>query len=262
MKSSNHLKSETQVHPLILMENRTTVSDDGGNNAANNIVQLNNIPDIPDPIAAFAARLMLSAVDASSIAGLLDSIDFDAFMTQLLNRMGENSGPPPASEDSINAIPVAIVTAEQAHDNLRCAVCIEDFEENDEAKRLPCSHYFHDQCISSWLRLHGTCPTCRVTLDGDNTTNREYLNLFPNQQQQQSSSINNNNCNNSENSNNNSNNSENNNNNSNNSENSNNNSENNNNNCNNSENNNNNHRNEEDGNESTSSTETVSLDFD
>lgn len=85
-------------------------------------------------------------------------------------------------------------------DNLQCAICMDDFKENEQAKRLPCSHHFHEKCISQWLRLvklwlnddetecphslsfltrldeqHGTCPTCRVTLDGDNTSNREYF---------------------------------------------------------------------------------------
>ncbi|CAF4398523.1 unnamed protein product, partial [Adineta steineri] len=99
--------------------------------------------------------------------------------------MGENSGPAPASEDQISAIPLVRVTGGQARDNLQCAICMVDLRENDEAKRLSCSHYFHDKCISRWLRLRGTCPTCRVTLDGDNTTNGEYFSGLPNQHQQQ-----------------------------------------------------------------------------
>jgi len=121
-------------------------------------------------------------------AGLLD---LDAFLTQFLNQMGENGGPAPASESRINAIPTVKITAAQARDSLQCAICMDDFKANDEAKRLPCSHHFHEACILRWLRMHGTCPTCRVTLDGDNTSNREYYNMYPNQEQ--SSSLNNNN---------------------------------------------------------------------
>jgi len=116
----------------------------------------------------------------------LDPTNLDAFITQFLNQMGENSGPAPAPENRINSIPTVKVTAEQARDNLQCAICMDDFKENDDAKRLPCSHHFHEDCISRWLRLHGTCPTCRVTLDGDNTTNREYFNFQPPNQQQAS----------------------------------------------------------------------------
>jgi hypothetical protein len=83
--------------------------------------------------------------------------------------MGENSGPAPATENRIHSIPSVRITAEQARmfiyltkilsnkenlgDNLQCAICMDDFKENDDAKRLPCSHHFHEDCISRWLRL-------------------------------------------------------------------------------------------------------------
>lgn len=112
--------------------------------------------------------------------------NLDTFLTQLLNQVGENSGPAPASENRITSIPTVEITSEQAHDNLQCTICMEEFREQEKVKRLPCSHHFHEQCISTWLRLHGTCPTCRVTLEGDNTTNREYFNIYPNPNQSSS----------------------------------------------------------------------------
>ncbi|CAF1442008.1 unnamed protein product [Adineta ricciae] len=129
------------------------------------------------------------AMHSVSGPGMGEALNLEAFLTQFLNQLGENSGPAPASENRINTIPTVKVTAEQARDSLQCAICMDDFNENDEAKRLPCSHHFHEACISRWLRMHGTCPTCRVTLDGDNTANREYYNIFPEQNQ---SSANNN----------------------------------------------------------------------
>ncbi|CAF1010866.1 unnamed protein product [Didymodactylos carnosus] len=91
----------------------------------------------------------------------------------------ENSGPPPATENRINTIPTVKITAEQARDNLQCAICMDEFKQGEEAKRLNCTHHFHEPCISRWLRLHGTCPTCRVTLDGQNTSNHEYFQQQP-----------------------------------------------------------------------------------
>ena len=33
--------------------------------------------------------------------------------------------------------------------------------------QLPCSHFFHQCCISDWLRRSGTCPICRHRVGGD-----------------------------------------------------------------------------------------------
>lgn len=44
-----------------------------------------------------------------------------------------------------------------------CMVCLEEFTEGEEVKRLPCTggHRFHPHCIGQWLRERGTCPNCR-----------------------------------------------------------------------------------------------------
>ncbi|KAL2342732.1 hypothetical protein Fmac_004017 [Flemingia macrophylla] len=44
-----------------------------------------------------------------------------------------------------------------------CAVCLSEFEENDEIRRLPnCQHIFHRGCLDRWMDYyHRTCPLCR-----------------------------------------------------------------------------------------------------
>lgn len=42
-----------------------------------------------------------------------------------------------------------------------CAVCLCHLAEGEEARRLPCNHLFHKQCIDSWLSKSLQCPVCR-----------------------------------------------------------------------------------------------------
>ena len=34
----------------------------------------------------------------------------------------------------------------------RCAVCQMEFEAGDEVSTLPCSHFYHPDCIGQWLK--------------------------------------------------------------------------------------------------------------
>ncbi|KAK8940933.1 E3 ubiquitin-protein ligase ATL6 [Platanthera zijinensis] len=50
--------------------------------------------------------------------------------------------------------------------SLECAVCINEFEDQDSIRLLPkCSHVFHEDCIDAWLASHVTCPVCRCVLE-------------------------------------------------------------------------------------------------
>eukprot|EP00808_Paulinella_micropora_P004039 g40749.t1 len=42
-----------------------------------------------------------------------------------------------------------------------CAICREHMT---AAKRLPCSHVFHESCLLQWVQYRTICPVCRATL--------------------------------------------------------------------------------------------------
>jgi hypothetical protein len=48
-----------------------------------------------------------------------------------------------------------------------CQVCTEEFNKDDEIKKLNCSHIFHKDCIKPWLcEESNKCPVCRVEVEG------------------------------------------------------------------------------------------------
>uniref|UniRef100_J3NAF2 RING-type E3 ubiquitin transferase n=1 Tax=Oryza brachyantha TaxID=4533 RepID=J3NAF2_ORYBR len=44
-----------------------------------------------------------------------------------------------------------------------CPVCLSDFADGEAVRVLPeCMHYFHVECIGTWLRANTSCPLCRA----------------------------------------------------------------------------------------------------
>lgn len=52
------------------------------------------------------------------------------------------------------------------HDSIDvCGICLVDFDDGDELRVLPCTHYFHQDCVDHWLLNAATvCPTCKHDL--------------------------------------------------------------------------------------------------
>ncbi|XP_057777259.1 E3 ubiquitin-protein ligase MPSR1-like [Salvia miltiorrhiza] len=83
---------------------------------------------------------------------------FESLLDELFSR---KSGRPPASKAAIDAM--ESVEAVGGEDN-QCAICLEEWE---KAKRMPCKHSFHGECIENWLNIHGSCPICRYEMPVD-----------------------------------------------------------------------------------------------
>ena len=61
--------------------------------------------------------------------------------------------------------PPCLIAHARAHDHhTSCAVCLQEFQAEELAMKLPCTHLFHEDCVRTWLKKSITCPTCRKPL--------------------------------------------------------------------------------------------------
>ncbi|KAG8093539.1 hypothetical protein GUJ93_ZPchr0012g19051 [Zizania palustris] len=67
-----------------------------------------------------------------------------------------------------NRVPDAVLSLPETNAadarQAECAVCLEDFMADDKLRTMPCSHCFHDRCLSEWLRISRSCPLCRLAI--------------------------------------------------------------------------------------------------
>ncbi len=62
----------------------------------------------------------------------------------------------------------------------KCTICLCEFEEGEDVRRLPCFHLFHVQCVDQWLCTNKRCPICRVDIETQVESKEQHM-----QQQQE-----------------------------------------------------------------------------
>ncbi|XP_076295545.1 E3 ubiquitin-protein ligase RNF181-like [Lasioglossum baleicum] len=72
--------------------------------------------------------------------------------------------PPPASKSAIENLEEIKISSSESK---QCPVCLKEFENGISAKRMPCKHIFHKECIIPWLEKTNSCPLCRHQLPTD-----------------------------------------------------------------------------------------------
>lgn len=87
----------------------------------------------------------------------------DRVISQLMEQNATGNAPGPASAEALANLPTIKVSKEMLGDNGKasCSICMDEVQLDDEVARLPCAHWFHEQCVKAWLSEHDTCPHCR-----------------------------------------------------------------------------------------------------
>ncbi|XP_028788734.1 E3 ubiquitin-protein ligase Praja-2-like [Neltuma alba] len=115
--------------------------------------QERNIRQVHDDIGRFVQQMTTTATQNEDL-----TITNDENESQRLTN--------PATESSIEGLEKLIVEQKEGSSMAKCEcpICFEDFSNDNEATRMPCSHLFHTKCITGWLHTRNTCPLCRFQM--------------------------------------------------------------------------------------------------
>jgi|UniRef100_A0AC35G746 E3 ubiquitin-protein ligase RNF11 len=114
-----------------------------------NIIRVHQRSERPRPTSAYVNELYVS----STLTGNDEA--------QMHNQLEEKRKA--RARGLLQQLRIDVYVEGQVEDE--CAICMIDFEPEEEIRRLPCNHVYHVKCIDDWLIRSFTCPSCMEPVD-------------------------------------------------------------------------------------------------
>ncbi len=97
-----------------------------------------------------------------------NSNNFMEFVQQMLQHAHGNYDNPVENDllSSLPEFPIEDIN-KLPEDKKDCIVCLTKYENKENAIILPCTHFFHKDCIKDWFKRQNTCPICKFAIDRD-----------------------------------------------------------------------------------------------
>lgn len=102
----------------------------------------------------------------------VDAAGYEALLQNLAESDGGGRrGAPPAGKSAVLALETLEIKSESQ--SLGCAICKDSVNVGEVAKKLPCGHGYHEDCIVPWLASRNSCPVCRFELETEDVEYEE-----------------------------------------------------------------------------------------
>ena len=128
---------------------------------------------LPIEIGSLMSAFMLgrNVSDNGGFSGFPGGASFEDFLHHIFLNESSHSGEPPATESVIGSLHRTVVSSSAEILELgECSISQEAFEIGDISICLPCKHTYKEEPITHWLKMHNSCPVCRIPLSAPGAT--------------------------------------------------------------------------------------------